>query len=401
MGYFKKNGYLPFSEPLVGREELNAVKRVFNRNWFTSGPEVKEFEKEFSNLIGSKFSVAVNSATAALHVSLATIGIKKGDDVISTPFTFVSTINTIVETGAYPVLVDIDEKDYNISADKIIEKIEREYIFNEKFPIHKKRKTKLKAILPVHYAGQPADLERINDIARKYNLKVIEDAAHAIGSKYKGKNIGDSENLVAFSFYSNKNITTGGEGGIISSNNEDYERKLRLYSLHGIDKEAYSRLKHEGLPFYDVKVLGFKYNMTDISAAIGREQLKKIVKINNKRKQIAELYKEKFSDMDEIIIKPVSKDKESSYHLFVIEILNYERNKLIKELLNRKIQTSVHFIPVHLFSYYKNNFPYKKGDFPVSEKIFNRILSLPIFPAMDEDDVKIVVEAIKEILAKK
>ncbi len=401
MGFFKTNGFLPFSEPLVGKEELNAVKRVFKRNWFTSGPEVKEFEKEFSNLTGSKFSVAVNSATAALHVSLATIGIEKGDDVISTPFTFVSTINTIVETGAYPVLVDINEKDYNISSDKIIERIESEYIFKEKFPIHKKRKTKLKAILPVHYAGQPADLERINNIAKKYNLKVIEDAAHAIGSEYKGKKIGDSENLVAFSFYSNKNITTGGEGGIISSNNEDYEKKLRLYSLHGIDKEAYSRLKHEGLPFYDVKVLGFKYNMTDISAAIGREQLKRIKKINDKRREIAELYKEKLSDIDEIIIRPISKDKESSYHLFVIEILNYDRNKLIKELLNRKIQTSVHFMPVHLFTYYKNNFPYKKGDFPVSEKIFNRILSLPIFPAMDENDVKIVVDAIKEILVKK
>ena len=400
MGFFKKNGFLPFSEPLVGREELKAVKRVFKRNWFTSGPEVKEFEKEFSNLVGSKFSVAVNSATAALHVSLATIGVEKGNDVISTPFTFVSTINTIVETGAYPVLVDIDEKDYNISSDKIIEKIESEYTFKEKFLIHKKRKTILKAILPVHYAGQPADLKKINAIAKKYNLKVIEDAAHAIGSKYKGKNIGDSENLVAFSFYSNKNITTGGEGGIISSNNEDYERKLRLYSLHGIDKEAYSRLKHEGLPFYDVKVLGFKYNMTDISAAIGREQLKKIKKINDKRRKIAELYKEKLSGVDEIIIKPLSNDKESSYHLFVIEILNYERNKLIKELLNRKIQTSVHFTPVHLFTYYKNNFPYKKGDFPVTEKIFNRILSLPIFPAMDEDDVKIVVDAIKEILVK-
>ena len=399
MGFFKKKGYLPFSEPLIGKEEFEAVKRVFERNWFTSGPEVREFEKEFSKFVNSKFSVAVNSATAALHISLSALGIGKGDDVISTPFTFVSTINTIVETGAYPVLVDINEKDYNICVEKIEELIKKEYEFEGDNLVHKKRKNKLKAILPVHYAGQPSELDKINLIAKKYNLKVIEDAAHAIGSKYKGKNIGDSDNLVAFSFYSNKNITTGGEGGIVSSNSENLEGKLRLYSLHGIDKEAYARLKNEGLPFYDVKVLGFKYNMTDISAAIGREQLKKIKQINSRRKEIAEIYKKELSDINEILIKPI--DKESSYHLFVIEILKYERDRLIKELLNKKIQTSVHFMPVHLFSYYKNNFPYKEGDFPVSEKIFKRILSLPIFPSMEEDDVKIVSNSLKEILSKK
>ncbi len=401
MGFFKKNGYLPFSEPEIGEEELNAVKKVFARNWLTSGPEVKEFEKEFSEIVNSKFSVAVNSATAAIHISLKALKIGKGDDVISVPFTFVSTINTIVEAGAFPVLVDIDEKDYNISPEKIIEKIEQEYEFSEEYPVNRQTGNKLKAIIPVHYAGQPADMDEINKIAKKYNLKIIEDAAHAIGSLYKGKKIGNSKNLVAFSFYSNKNITTGGEGGIVSSNSKEYESLLRLFSLHGIDKEAYSRLRQEGLPFYDVKVLGFKYNMTDIAAAIGREQLKRIEKINKKRRLIAELYIQYLSEVEEIVIKPVSKDKKSSYHLFPVEIKNYKRDSLIKELLSKKIQTSVHFIPVHLFSYYKKYHPYKEGDFPVSETIFKRILSLPIFPAMDEDDVKTVVKAIKDILSKK
>ncbi len=401
MGFFKKNGYLPFSEPEIGEEELNAVKRVFKRNWFTSGPEVKEFEKEFSEIVNSKFSVAVNSATAALHISLKALGIGAGDDVISVPFTFVSTINTIVESGAFPVLVDIDEKSYNISPEKVVEKIEQDYEFSEEYPVNKKTGNRLKAIIPVHYAGQPADMDEIDQIAKKYNLKIIEDAAHAIGSFYKGKKIGNSKNLVAFSFYSNKNITTGGEGGIVCSNSEEYESLLRLYSLHGIDKEAYSRLRQEGLPFYDVKVLGFKYNMTDIAAAIGREQLKRIEKINRKRRLIAKLYSQYLSEVEEIVIKPVSKEKKSSYHLFPVEIKNYERDSLIKELLNKKIQTSVHFIPVHLFSYYKKHYPYKEGDFPVSEAIFRRILSLPIFPAMDEGDVKIVVKAIKDIFSKK
>ena len=401
MGFFKKKGYLPFSEPEIGNEEFEAVKRVFKRNWFTSGPEVKEFEKEFSSLVNSKFSVAVNSATAALHISLKAIGIGDGDDVISTPFTFVSTINTIVEAGAFPILVDINEKDYNISVEKIEEIIEKNYHKGERYPINKKTGNKLKAIVPIHYAGQPSDIDEINKIAKRYNLKVIEDAAHAIGSTYKSKKIGDSKNLVAFSFYSNKNITTGGEGGIVSSNSTEYEELLRLYSLHGIDKEAYSRLRQEGLPFYDVKLLGFKYNMTDIAAAIGREQLKKIEEINAKRNLIASFYKKHLSEIREITIKPIGKDKKSCFHLFPIEITNFKRDELIKKLLEKNIQTSVHFIPVHFFTYYKENFPYTEGDFPVAESVFKRILSLPIFPSMDEDDVRIIASAIKDIILRK
>ena len=400
MGYFKKNGFLPFSEPYIGEEELEAVKRVFERNWFTTGPEVKEFEKEFAAYTNSKIAVAVNSATAALHISLASLEVGNKDDIIAPPFTFVSTINTIVETGAYPVLIDIDTDDYGISPDKIEDEISENYIKKGDSLFHKKRGNRLKGIIVVHYGGQPAKIDKLNDIAKKYNIKIIEDAAHAIGSKSNGKKIGNSDNLVCFSFYSNKNMTTG-EGGMVTTNNSKIEKTLRMYSLHGIDKQAYSRLKQEGLPYYDVKVLGFKYNMMDISAAIGREQLKKIDMINKKRDMLAQLYEKYFSEIEEIKITPLKKKIYSSRHLFTISLNNkINRDSFIKKLLEKKIQTSIHFIPVYHFNYYKNHFPYKKNTFKNTEAVFNSIVSLPIFPSMEEEDIKTVIYYIKEILSK-
>ncbi len=400
MGYFKKNGFLPFSEPFIGEEELKAVKRVFKRNWFTTGPEVNEFEKEFAAYTNSKIAIAVNSATAALHISLASLKTGDKDDIMAPPFTFVSTINTIVETGAYPVLIDIDTDDYGISPDKIEEEIDKNYIKKGEFFYHKKRRNRLKGIIAVHYGGQPAKIDKLNEIAKKHNMKIIEDAAHAIGSKIGDKKIGDSDNFVCFSFYSNKNMTTG-EGGMVTTNNSNMEKILRMYSLHGIDKQAYSRLKREGLPYYDVKLLGFKYNMMDMSAAIGREQLKKIEKLNEKRDVLARLYEKSLSEIEEIRITHLKKNIRSSRHLFTIRLdKRINRDSFIKKLLKKKIQTSIHFIPVHYFSYYKKRFPYKKGDFKNTEDIFDTIVSLPIFPSMEEDDVKTVTYYIKEVLTK-
>ncbi len=282
----KKYGFIPFSEPLIGKEEREAVLRVLKREWLTTGPETKSFEEEFKEYIGASTAVALNSATAGLHISLIAEGVEKGDDVMLPSFTFVSTANVVLKVSANPVFIDINSSDFTISYEKIKEKIEKEYEFDGKKLLSKKSGNRLSAIMVVHYGGVPAELSKIESLAKKFNLKVIEDSAHAIGSMYKCKKIGARKNLSVFSFYSNKNMTTA-EGGIITTKRRGIEKKLRLLSLHGISKDAFQRLSGKGLPFYDVVLLGYKYNLPDLLSALGRAQLKKIDKINEKRRFIA------------------------------------------------------------------------------------------------------------------
>ena len=372
---------IPFAPPYITEDEINVVIEVLKSGWLSMGYKTLEFENKFAEYIGSKHAVATNSCTSALFLSLKVLGIKKGDEVITTPFTFAATANVIVHCGAKPVFVDIEEETYNINADKIEEKIT----------------DKTKAIIVVHYGGQPADMKKIMKIAREYDLKVIEDAAHAVGSEYeKGKKVGSLGNLTCFSFYATKPMTTG-EGGMITLNSDDLNEELRILRLHGISRDAWKRYLEMDNWYYEVIEAGYKFNPTDISSAIGLEQLKKLDWMNERRKEIAEYYNEHLQGLD--IIRPhIDSNVKSSYHLYPIRLINYDRNKFIKKMAQNGIGTSVHFIPLHLMPFYRKRYGYKRGDFPVTEKVFENIVSLPIYPQLTEKQLEFIVKSIKEII---
>ena len=382
----EKKKLIMFALPDINHEEINEVIDTLKSGWLTTGPKVRKFEEEFAEFIGSKYALAVNSCTGGLHLSLAAAGVGEGDEVITTPFTFVSTVNVILHLGAKPVFVDIGP-DFNIDVNKIEAAIT----------------PKTKVILPVHYSGQPCEMDAIMDLAKKYNLTVIEDAAHAVGAEYKGKKIGTIGDLTAFSFYATKNLTTG-EGGMVTTNNEEYAQKIRKLTLHGISKDAWKRYTSEGSWYYEVIYAGYKYNMTDIQAAIGLHQLKKIEKFNSKRAELAQLYTQLLSDVEEIETPKVNPEVKHSWHLYVIklnlEMLKIGRSEFIEKLKENGIMTSVHFIPVHLHPYYRETFGFKKGDFPVAEAIYERVISLPLHTKLEKNAIYYIAEVIKNLCKK-
>lgn len=377
--------FLPFYLPAVDDEEIQEVTDTLKSGWITTGPKVKQFEKAFAEYIGVKHAIAVNSCTAAIHLSLIASGIGDNDEVITSPMTFVSTPNNIIETGATPIFVDIDSKTMNIDIDKIEEKIT----------------SKTKAIIPTHIAGQPCDMDEIMNLANKYNLKVFEDAAHAIYSEYKGRKIGTIGDTTSFSFYATKNLTTA-EGGMITTNDDELARMIRIYVLHGISHDAYNRYAKGGSWYYEVVVPGYKYNMTDIAAAMGICQLKKLESMQKRRERIAEIYNKEFKRMPEVEIPFIQNNIKMAWHLYIIKLNLYQlkinRDQFVEELRKRNIGTSVHFIPVHYFPYYKNKFGFKKGDFPNAESVYERIISLPLFTRMTDDDVYDVIEAVEDVI---
>ncbi|MBQ2388301.1 MAG: DegT/DnrJ/EryC1/StrS family aminotransferase, partial [Clostridia bacterium] len=352
--------------------------------WWTKGSVTREFEKVFAEYVGAKYAVAVNSCTAAMHIALVAKGIGEGDEVISTPMTFCSTINTIVHTGAKPVLVDIDSKTGLIDVDKI------EAAITEK----------TKAIVPVHYAGQSCDMDKINAIAEKYGLFVLEDCAHALSTEYKGKKIGSMGNACAYSFYVTKNISTA-EGGMLTTDDEELYEKASVLSLHGMSKNAWSRYGTKGDWKYEVCDPGFKYNLTDIAAALGIAQMNKLDEMQDIRTEYAEIYNKAFDKIDGITYLKDNGLGKNSAHLYVIQIdknkFDIDRDTFIELLKEYNIGTSVHFIPICMHPYYINNFGYKKGDFPETEKMFEGIISLPLYPSMTREDVMYVIEAVREI----
>lgn len=380
----KRDEFLPYCRPYFDDEELNRVADVLKSGWWTKGSVTREFEKVFAEYVGAKYAVAVNSCTAAMHIALVAKGIGEGDEVISTPMTFCSTINTIVHTGAKPVLVDIDSKTGLIDVDKI------EAAITEK----------TKAIVPVHYAGQSCDMDKINAIAEKYGLFVLEDCAHALSTEYKGRKIGSMGNACAYSFYVTKNISTA-EGGMLTTDDEELYEKASVLSLHGMSKNAWSRYGTKGDWKYEVCDPGFKYNLTDIAAALGIAQMNKLDEMQAIRTEYAEMYNKAFDEIDGITYLKDNGLGKNSAHLYVIQIdkdkFNIDRDAFIELLKDYNIGTSVHFIPICMHPYYINNFGYKKGDFPATEKMFEGIISLPLYPSMSREDVMYVIEAVREI----
>ncbi|MBZ0200690.1 MAG: DegT/DnrJ/EryC1/StrS family aminotransferase, partial [Ignavibacteriaceae bacterium] len=352
---------------------------------WTTGPKAIKFENEFKNFIGSKYAVSANSWTAAAHLSLEAIGIKADDEVIIPTITFTATAEIICYFNAKPVLVDIQPDTLNIDPEKIEQAIT----------------DKTKAIIPVHYGGQPCDMDEIMAIAKKYNLKVIEDAAHSLPASYKNKIIGTIGDVTCFSFYATKTLATG-EGGMICTQDEEIAERCSIMRLHGISKDAWKRYSAEGSWYYEVIAPGYKYNFTDIQAALGLSQLKKIQEMLQLRENIFQHYTLGFKDEELISVPKINKDRKSAHHLYSLQIdftkLKINRSQFIDKLKDAGIGASVHFIPIYRHPFYKDNFNLKLDDYPMSEKVYPSLVSLPIWPGISELQLEHVINSVKNIL---
>jgi UDP-4-amino-4,6-dideoxy-N-acetyl-beta-L-altrosamine transaminase len=390
------DNFLPFALPVIEEEEISEVLDVLKSAWITTGPKVKLFEREFAKYIGCKHAVAVNSCTAALHLALEAIGIREGDEIITSPMTFAATGEVIRYFKARPVFVDIDSTTMNLDVELLENTVQRRCESGDG--------KRLKAIIPVHYAGYPCDMDAIMALASRYDLKIIEDAAHAYPASYKGKMIGTVGDVTCFSFYATKCITTA-EGGMITTENEEWADRMRIMSLHGISKDAWKRYTAEGSWYYEIVAPGYKYNLTDIAAALGVAQLKKADIFMKRRRQIADMYHEAFQELNELDLPLANEGEEGtthSWHLYVIRLnlqqLQIDRNKFIDELRRKGIGTSVHFIPLHIHPYYRETYGYQPDDFPVTYETYKRIISLPIYAKMTDQDVKRVIESVTDIV---
>ncbi|MFA6281075.1 MAG: DegT/DnrJ/EryC1/StrS family aminotransferase [Candidatus Omnitrophota bacterium] len=380
-----KLNHIPFHRAYMGKEEIKGVITAIKSGWITMGPKTVEFEEKFRAYTGAKHAIAVNSCTAALHLALEAIGIKEGDEVIVPAITFTATAEVVCYFKAKPVFVDVEKDTLNIDSTKIEEKIN----------------SKTKAIITVDYAGQPVDYDEVRKIARKHKLFIIEDAAHTLPSGYKGKNVGMLADITCFSFYATKTLATG-EGGMIVTNNLRWAKRMKIMRLHGMNKDAWKRYDMGGSWYYEVVGAGYKYNTTDINSAIGIAQLKKLELMWKKRQAIAKMYDSGFKEIPELIIPVIKKGRVTSWHLYVIKLnleqLSIDRAKFIKELVKQGISASVHFIPLYKHPFYRDKFKYKPHQFPNSEWLYERIISLPIYPGMSNSQVKRVIDTVKKII---
>lgn len=377
--------FLNFCNASIGKEEEQEVLDTLRSRWLTTGPKTKKLEILFKEYLGCKHAICVNSCTAALHLSLVALGIKEGDEVITSPITWPATANVIVHTGATPVFADVDTKTLNIDPEQIIKKIT----------------AKTKAIIPVHMAGHPCQMDEIHKIAKKYKLFVIEDAAHAIGAAYKNKKVGIISDFACFSFYPIKNITTG-EGGLVATNNDEWAKKIRIYSLHGVSNDAWDRYTKESKGHHEVIFPGFKYNMSDIQAAIGIHQLPKLDGFIAKRKEISSQFNEAFRQVKEIILPEQEKDIVHAHHLYILILdtdkLKIDRDTFMQALKMENIGAGIHFRSLHVQAYYKNRFKFKNNTFPNAAYLTDRIVSLPLYPAMNQREVDIVIKAVIKLI---
>lgn len=379
-----RDSYLPYGRQWIDEDDIQAVVKILKGDYLTTGPAVGEFEKVVANYVGVKYAVAFSNGTAALHGACFAAGIGNTDEVITTPMTFAASANCVLYQGAKPIFADIDPETYNIDPQKV------ESLITDK----------TKAIIPVHFTGQPVALDEIHQIAKKYNLVVIEDGAHALGATYKGQMIGSLSDMTMFSFHPVKHITSG-EGGIITTNNEEYYQKLLQFRSHGITREPNKLIENHGPWYYEMQFLGFNYRMTDIQAALGASQLKKIDKFVDLRKKYVSMYNDAFKEIDEIQIPYQDPKGLSSWHLYIIRLdlekLSGNRKDIFEALLKENIGVNVHYIPVHLLPYY-SQLGYQRGICPNAEKLYEEIITLPLFPAMTEDDVNDVISAVNKVL---
>jgi len=381
-----KENFLVFGAPLIEEPEIEEVVGCMRRRWIGTGPKVRQFEDEFKAFKGSKHAIALNSCTAALHLSMFAAGIGPGDEVITTPMTFCATINAIIHCGATPILSDCDRETMNILPEEI----------------EKKVTAKTKAILPVHFAGRCCDMNSIIDIARTYDLLVIEDCAHAIESEYHGKKSGGFGDIGCFSFYVTKNIVTG-EGGMIITDDDRFAGRIKVLGLHGMSKDAWNRFSDEGYKHYQVIHAGYKYNMMDIQAAMGIHQLKRVDKYWERRKNIWKKYNEAFEDLPCITPAEPEPNTRHAYHLYTpmidIDKFGKSRDWVLNALTAENIGVGVHYLPVHLHPFYRKTFGWQEGDFPNAECIGERTLSLPLSAALTKNDIKDVITAFHKVLS--
>jgi dTDP-4-amino-4,6-dideoxygalactose transaminase len=395
-----RDNFLPFSPPLIGEEEIAEVVDTLRSDWITTGPKVRRFEQEFAQEIGAEAALAVSSCTAAMHLALTTLGVGRGDAVIASPMTFCSGVHVIEQVGARPVLVDIEPDTLNLDTAKVAEQVEKMRHGSED-------NSRVKAILPVHLYGHPCEIDQLLDVAREHKLALVEDAAHSLPAKYKGRTVGSRPTsqvpvLTCFSFYATKNLTTA-EGGMLTADPDTIER-ARVWSLHGMSRDAWNRYGSEGSWFYEVSCPGFKYNMTDIQAAIGLQQLRKLPQLYARRQLIAQRYNHAFSNFEELQLPTERAGVEHAWHLYVLRLnlqqIGISRNQFIEKLRKRNIASSVHFIPVHLHRYYRDKYSYSPESFPIAYREYRRMISLPLYPQMCDQDVDDVIEAVYDTVKK-
>lgn len=381
-----RDTFLSFSLPLIGTEEIDEVVEALKSGWLTSGPRTKQFEQDFCKAVKAPAALALNSCTAGLHVALKVLNIGPGDEVITTPMTFAASVNVIEHVGATPVLVDVEPDTLNLQPDAVEQAITPH----------------TKAVIAVHYAGHPVELNALRSIAEQYHLHLIEDAAHAVGASFEGEPIGSGPNLTAFSFYATKNLTTG-EGGMLTGAAELLDH-ARIVSLHGMSREAWSRYSAGGKWSYDIVEPGFKYNMTDIQAALGIQQLRRFDSMQDRRRQIVETYNEAFGRSPAFLTPTTRGHVTNAWHLYVLRLrtseMSIDRNQFIQEMTARNIGTSVHFIPIHVHSFYRNKYNYQPDDFPVAHAAYEQMVSLPLSPSMSDQDVADVIDAVLDIRGK-
>lgn len=382
--------FLPFAKPSIDEEAVADVVETVRSGWLAMGPRTIRFEEAFAEYTGTPYSLAVNSATAGLHCALMALGLGPGDEVITTPLTFASTVNTIIFTGAKPVFADIDRSTFDIKPENIERAVTKA----------------TKAIVPVHFAGLPCDMDAIEDIAARHGLAVVEDAAHALGASYRGRRIGaprGKRRAAVFSFHPTKNITTG-EGGMVCTGDEEMAEKISALRQNGMSKGAWNRYGEKGGAGYDILMPGLKYTMTDMQAAIGNSQIKRLGEFNARREEIAAYYMRELAGTRGIILpRSAPWSCVHSRHIFTplidIEELGFSRDEFMARMRERNIGTALHYQALHLFACYEKITGTKRGDMPEAEYVSDRIVSLPLFPAMTDGDARDVVEAVREVCA--
>lgn len=371
--------YIPYGRQWIEEDDIEAVVQVLKSDFLTTGPAVSEFEKKMAEYTGAKYAVAVSNGTAALHIACLAAGIGKGDEVITSPITFAASANCVLYCGGKPVFADIDAKTYNISPESVREKITEH----------------TKAIIPVHYTGQPCDMDEIHAIAKEHDLLVIEDGAHALGASYKGKKIGGLSDMTIFSFHPVKHITTG-EGGMVLTNDEELYKKLLYFRTHGITRDTSLMEKNEGAWYYEQIDLGFNYRITDFQCALGTTQLRKLDRFVTRRKEIAEKYNAAFASQSHIVAPYQAENCDSSWHLYVIKLQGIDRKEAFDKLRKDGIGVNVHYIPVYHHPYYQKH-GYKDVCCQNAEDLYANCISIPMYPGLTEEEQDYVIEKVKEV----